>query len=86
MGDHTKLGINTMLNTGTVIGCSCNIYGAGFPRTFIPSFRWGGASGWQIYDFNKAILTATNMMSRRDKVLSSIDINILKWIFDKETL
>ncbi len=86
MGDHTKLGINTMLNTGTVIGCSCNIFGAGFPRTFIPSFRWGGASGLQIYDFNKAILTATNMMSRRDKVLSSIDINILKWIFDKETL
>ena len=86
MGDHTKLGINTMLNTGTVIGCSCNIYGAGFPRTFIPSFRWGGASGWQIYDFNKAILTATNMMYRRGKVLSSIDIDILKWIFDRETL
>jgi UDP-N-acetylglucosamine diphosphorylase/glucosamine-1-phosphate N-acetyltransferase len=85
MGDHTKLGINTMLNTGTVIGCSCNIFGAGFPRTFIPSFRWGGASGLQIYDFNKAILTATNMMYRRDKVLSNVDIEILKWIFDKET-
>lgn len=85
MGDHTKLGINTMLNTGTVIGCSCNIFGAGFPRTFIPSFRWGGASGLQIYDFNKAILTAANMMHRRDKSLSNVDIEILKWIFDKET-
>lgn len=85
MGDHTKLAINTMLNTGTVIGCSCNIFGAGFPRTFIPSFRWGGAGGFRVYDFDKAISTASNMMNRRDKKLSETDIEILKYVFEKET-
>lgn len=84
MGDHTKLGINTMLNTGTVIGCSCNIFGAGFPRTFIPSFRWGGASGFKIYNFDQAINTAKNMMMRREITITSLDIEILKYIFELE--
>ena len=63
----------------------CNIFVQDFHGHLYSSFRWGGASGLQIYDFNKAILTATNMMYRRDKVLSNVDIEILKWIFDKET-
>ena len=53
MGDHSKCGINTMFNTGTVIGVSANIFGSGFPRNFIPSFSWGGASGFQVYKLPK---------------------------------
>lgn len=40
MGDHSKCGINTMFNTGTVVGVSANIFGSGFPRNFVPSFSW----------------------------------------------
>ena len=45
MGDHSKCGINTMFNTGTVVGVSANIFGSGFPRNFVSSFSWGGHSG-----------------------------------------
>jgi len=65
MGDHSKAGINTMFNTGTVVGFSCNVYGEGFPRTFIPSFIWGGAGGVMTYRMDKAIATATRVMDRR---------------------
>lgn len=83
MGDHTKTGINTMLNTGTTIGVACNIYGSGFPRIFIPSFSWGGSGGFRTYALNKAIETAEMMMSRRDLSLSDADLTILKTIFEK---
>ena len=53
MGDHSKCGINTMFNTGTVVGVGANIFGAGFPRNFIPSFSWGGASGFSVYKLPK---------------------------------
>ena len=65
MGDHSKSGINTMFNTGTVIGVSSNIYGGGFPPKFVPSFCWGGKEGFQNYDMQKAEETATKMMERR---------------------
>lgn len=66
MGDHSKTGINTMLNTGTVVGFSANIFGAGFPPKFIPSFSWGGADGTFVeYRTDKAMATATRMMRRR---------------------
>ena len=58
MGDHSKTGINSMLNTGTVIGVNVNLFGTGFPRNFIPSFSWGGANGFKIYNLNKAIQVA----------------------------
>jgi len=53
MGDHSKAGINTMFNTGTVVGVSSNIFGAGYPRNFVPSFQWGGASGFIEYKYEK---------------------------------
>jgi UDP-N-acetylglucosamine diphosphorylase/glucosamine-1-phosphate N-acetyltransferase len=82
MADHTKCGINTMFNTGTVTGVSANIFGDGFPRNFIPSFAWGGASGFSTYQFEKAMLTAAKAMERRGLQLSEIDREIYKIVFE----
>lgn len=83
MGDHSKCGINTMFNTGTVIGVSANIFGSGFPRNFVPSFVWGGASGFTNYLTNKALQTAKIVMSRRNVELTEQDIKIMEHIFDE---
>lgn len=77
MGDHSKCGINTMFNTATVVGVSSNIYGAGFPEKFVPSFQWGGAEGMVPFRFDKAIEYANNMMNRRELELSEAEISIL---------
>lgn len=83
MGDHSKCGINTMFNTGTVIGISSNIYGAEFPPKFIPSFSWGGVhDGWQEHDFHKAEIASNKMMNRRNLTLSEIDKQILWQVFE----
>jgi UDP-N-acetylglucosamine diphosphorylase/glucosamine-1-phosphate N-acetyltransferase len=81
MGDHSKCGINTMFNTGTVIGVSANIYGAGYPRNFIPSFNWGGPQGNMTYKTNKAYEVADVVMKRRGLSLEQVDIDILDHIF-----
>jgi len=83
MGDHSKCGINTMFNTGTVVGVSANIFGAGFPRTIIPSFAWGGANGITTYRIDKAFRTMELVMSRRNLLLSDMDKKILTHIFDQ---
>ncbi len=70
IGDHSKTGINTMLNTGTVIGVFSNVYGSGFPPKFIPSFSWGGAEGLVEHRFEKALATARQVMKRRNKTLT----------------
>jgi len=82
MGDHTKCGINMMFNTGTVVGVSANIFGDGYPRTFIPSFAWGGASGFGTFQLNKALETATKAMERRNISLEEFDKEILKYVFE----
>lgn len=82
MGDHSKCGINTMFNTGTVVGVSANIFGSGFPRNFVPSFSWGGASGFSTYLTQKALQTAKIVMSRRHVELTEQDIKILEHIFE----
>jgi UDP-N-acetylglucosamine diphosphorylase/glucosamine-1-phosphate N-acetyltransferase len=84
LGDHSKCGINTMFNTGTVVGVSANIFGSGFPRNFIPSFSWGGSAGMITYKTNKAFEVAKVVMSRRDIAFTEVDIQILEHIF-KET-
>ena len=81
MGDHSKCGINTMFNTGTVVGVSTNIFGAGYPRNFIPSFTWGGPQSMSVYPFDKATETAEIVMKRRNIDLSSIEKKILEQIF-----
>ena len=82
MGDHSKCGINTMFNTGTVIGVSTNIFGSGFPRNFVPSFSWGGASGFTTYLTKKAFETAKIVMSRRKIEFTDIDAAILEHVFE----
>lgn len=83
MGDHSKCGINTMFNTGTVIGVSANIFGSGFPRNFIPSFSWGGNHGLTVYSKQKAFETAKIMMKRRNIEFNQIEERILSEIFNK---
>jgi UDP-N-acetylglucosamine diphosphorylase/glucosamine-1-phosphate N-acetyltransferase len=85
MGDHSKCGINTMFNTGTVVGVSANIFGSGFPRNFIPSFSWGGSSGFETYQPKKAFQTAEIVMERREIALTEQDKDILNYIFNEET-
>lgn len=82
MGDHSKCGINTMFNTGTTIGVSANIFGDGFPRNFIPSFAWGGASGFSTYPTKKVFETAKLVLSRRGKELTEKDEAIMNAIFE----
>ncbi|MFB1003571.1 MAG: glucose-1-phosphate thymidylyltransferase, partial [Bacteroidia bacterium] len=82
MGDHSKCGINTMFNTGTVVGVSANIFGASFPRNFIPSFTWGGASGFATYTVPKALETARIVMLRRNKELNNTEKEILNTVFE----
>ncbi|EAR01618.1 GlmU family protein [Maribacter sp. HTCC2170] len=82
MGDHSKTAINTMLNTGTVIGVNCNIYVPGFPRNFVPSFSWGGASGFSTYLPVKAFEAAKVMMARRGVEFDEKEANILNHVFE----
>lgn len=82
MGDHSKSGINTMFNTGTVVGVSANIFGAGFPRNFIPSFTWGGPQGYMNYQLDKAMRTAELVLDRRGLKLSEADRKILLHIYN----
>lgn len=81
MGDHSKCGINTMFNTGTVVGVSANIFGSGFPRNFIPSFSWGGAQGFSVYSIDKAFETVERVFERRGIPLNDIEKKILAYIF-----
>lgn len=83
MGDHSKCGINTMFNTGTVVGVSANIFGSGFPRNFVPSFSWGGAAGFTTYVTKKAFETAKLVMSRRNIEFDEIESSILEHIFEE---
>jgi UDP-N-acetylglucosamine diphosphorylase/glucosamine-1-phosphate N-acetyltransferase len=83
MGDHSKCGINTMFNTGTVVGVSSNIFGAGFPRNFIPSFSWGGPGGFTTYQLKNAFETAAKAMERRNVVLDDIEKEILTNVFEQ---
>ncbi|MEW2922416.1 GlmU family protein [Muricauda sp. ANG21] len=82
MGDHSKCGINTMFNTGTVVGVSANIFGSGYPRNFVPSFSWGGASGFTEFRTNKAIEVATAMMKRRNVEFNDTEAQILEHVFE----
>jgi len=82
MGDHSKCGINTMFNTGTVVGVSANIFGSGFPRNFIPSFSWGGASGFTTYQLPKVFEVADMVYHRRNLSLEEEDKKILEAVFE----
>ena len=83
MGDHSKCAINTMFNTGTVVGVSANLFGSGFPRNFTPSFSWGGAAGYETFQMNKVSEVVTAVMKRKNLVFDAVDQKILDHIFEE---
>ncbi|MGB4850262.1 MAG: GlmU family protein [Saprospiraceae bacterium] len=82
MGDHSKAGIQTMLNTGTIVGVAANIFGEGYPSKVIPSFSWGGASGLITHRLEDALDTARKVISRRNMDLTKEEEDILRHIFE----
>ncbi len=82
MGDHSKCSINTMFNTGTVVGVNVNIFDPGFPPKFLPSFTWGGANHVTEYQIEKALYAASRMMSRRGLNFSDADKSILRYLYE----
>jgi ribosomal protein S19E (S16A) len=81
MGDHAKCGINTMFNTGTVVGVFANIYGGGYQRNFVPDFAWGGSdSQYRTYLIKEALETAELVMQRRGQTMTDADRTILAHI------
>jgi UDP-N-acetylglucosamine diphosphorylase/glucosamine-1-phosphate N-acetyltransferase len=83
MADHAKCAINTMFNTGTVVGVSANVFGAGFPRNFVADFSWGGAQGFEIYSIKKMFETAQKVFERRDhRRFDETEQDILKKVFE----
>ncbi|MFN0048459.1 MAG: GlmU family protein [Cytophagales bacterium] len=82
MGDHSKTGINSMFNTGTVVGVNANIFGGGYPPKYIPSYAWGGSEGFQKFDFDKAMQVAAKVMERRNVMMENEDYEILRYIYN----
>jgi UDP-N-acetylglucosamine diphosphorylase/glucosamine-1-phosphate N-acetyltransferase len=78
MGDHSKTAIGTLLNTGTAIGVSCNVFGYGFQPRWIPNFSWGGAQGVEKYKADKALEVAKKVMARRSVVITEAEEALLK--------
>lgn len=85
MGDHSKTGINAMLNTGTLCGVCCNLFSDGYPPKYIPSFSWVSGKDVVPYHFEKAIEAMEKMMERRVVVLTPAYKNLMHSIF-KSTL
>ncbi len=81
MGDHSKCGINTMFNTGTVVGVSSNIYGGNFPPKYIPSFSWGGSESLTTYKLEKSMEVAKRVMARRNFDFTTADEKLFNIIF-----
>jgi len=84
MGDHAKSGINTMFNTGTVVGFGANVFGAGFPPTYIPNFAWGGAESMEAFRVDKAIELAERVYSRRGKNFSEEEATLFRYLSENE--
>ena len=81
MGDHSKTGINVMFDTGSFVGVSCNVYGAGFPPKFLPSFSWGEKESWLTYQLEKSIETARRVMARRNVQMNEHYEKIFRNVF-----
>jgi UDP-N-acetylglucosamine diphosphorylase/glucosamine-1-phosphate N-acetyltransferase len=82
MGDHSKCSVNTMFNTGTVVGVSSNIFGAGFPENFVPDFSWYGIGNNTEYRLDKAIETTERVFARREKELDKMERGIFTAVFE----
>lgn len=84
MGDHSKTGINTMFNTGAVVGVSANLFGSGYQRNFIPSFSWGSPLKMLTFDLNKSFDVATAVMARRGLQFDETEKEILTQIYKQK--
>ncbi|SDL66391.1 UDP-N-acetylglucosamine diphosphorylase/glucosamine-1-phosphate N-acetyltransferase [Daejeonella rubra] len=82
MADHAKCAINTMFNTGTVVGVSANLFGSGFPRNFVPDFSWGGNQGFEVYSLKKMFETAIKVFARRNTEFNEVEQKILTHVFE----
>ena len=85
MGDHSKCSINTMFNTGTVVGVSANVFGTGFPPKFVPSFSWGGSEGFSTYRMEEAMDVARRVFERRKLAFNEVEQHIFKHLFEVTT-
>ncbi|MEO6729231.1 MAG: GlmU family protein [Candidatus Dojkabacteria bacterium] len=83
MADHAKCGINTMFNTGTVVGVGANVFGTGFPRNFVADFAWGGPHGFEVYTLNKMFETTAKVFERRNKEFDQTEKDILTELFNQ---
>ncbi len=83
MGDHAKCGINTMFNTGTIVGVSANVFGSTMPRNFVPDFGWGGGNEFETYSLKKMFDTAELVYPRRDRVFDDVEKRILEQVFEQ---
>jgi UDP-N-acetylglucosamine diphosphorylase/glucosamine-1-phosphate N-acetyltransferase len=81
MGDHAKSAINTMFNTGSVVGVGANVFGGGFPPKHIPGFAWGGAQGMETCEIDRALITMRRVMERRQVPLTAVDEAMLRRVF-----
>jgi hypothetical protein len=66
-----------------VVGVSCNIFGSGFPRNFVPDFSWGGAHGFETYGLNKAFEVAEKVFERRGMDFNQVEKDILTAVFEQ---
>jgi UDP-N-acetylglucosamine diphosphorylase/glucosamine-1-phosphate N-acetyltransferase len=82
MADHAKCGINTMFNTGTVVGVSANVFGGGYPRNYIPDFAWGGGHHYEEYKLDKVFETIEKVYARRNAQLNDIERDLLQHVFN----
>jgi len=82
MGDHSKTGINSMLNTGTLCGVCCNLFSDGYPPKFVPSFSWVSDHNIVPYHFEKAVEAMGKMMERRSVPLTPAYYRMMKAIFE----
>ena len=83
MGDHSKCGINSMFNTGTVVGVCCCLFDSGFHPKFVPSFSFGSpVCPYEKYDLDKAFETATLVMARRHLKFDAVEQNLLKKVYE----
>jgi UDP-N-acetylglucosamine diphosphorylase/glucosamine-1-phosphate N-acetyltransferase len=86
MGDYSRTAIHTKINSGTVIGASCHVFGEGTAKVFLPSFTWGGITETSVYDFDKAVAAASIFCSFKDQILGESKKAVLQAIFSQSAV
>jgi hypothetical protein len=82
MGDFSRTGIGTLINTGAVIGVCCHLFGSGLSPAWLPSFTWGGSGGFTEYRLREALRDATAWQQLKGKMLENAEKDILTHVFN----